>query len=190
MKLNSYAGFILVSMALAGCGGGGGGASAPVAPAQPPAPTLALQSGSLSRIIANGTSINLAITVQTANFAPTGTVFADAIDSSALLSLPVTVTANGGGNYTLALDTPSTLPGGHYAGNLTVRFCGDQACNTLFIIPSITVPYDLTVVSKGAAWLGDKLTALAAMSGASDWSTFQGNVAHTGLSHKQTGYGI
>ena len=44
----------------------------------------------------------------------------------------------------------------------------------------MTVPYSVRVMAAATPWPGDNLTALAALSGAPDWGTFQGNAAHTG----------
>jgi outer membrane protein assembly factor BamB len=136
--------------------------------------------GSIARMIAKDTSIHLEVTAQAANFTPTGTLYANAGDGASLVQAPVTVTANGGGSYTFALDTLPTKPGGHYTGNLTIKLCSDQPCTVAQAIPSITVPFDVTVQTSDSAWPGDKLTTLSAVSGLSDWATFQGNNAHTG----------
>jgi outer membrane protein assembly factor BamB len=171
-------GVILAGAALAGCGGGSGG-SAVTPPVTPPAPSMAVQ-GSIARTIASGTSIHLDVTAQAANFTPSGTLYASAGDGASLVLAPVTVTANGGGSYTFGLDTLNTKPGGRYTGNLTIKLCSDQACAVAQAIPSITVPFDVTVQTSNSAWPGDKLNALSAVSGLADWATFQGNNAHTG----------
>ena len=179
MKRNNWAGLLLTGVALAGCGGGGGSSTPPPPPA-PPAPTMTVQSGSISRVIAKDTSIHLEVSAQAANFTPTGTLYASAGDGASLVQAPVTVTSNGSGGYTFALDTLPTKPGGHYTGTLTIKLCSDQACSVAQAVPSISVPFDVTVQTSDSAWPGDKLTALSAWSGVADWSTFQGNNAHTG----------
>ncbi len=168
------AGYLLAGAALSGCGGGSD-SSAPAAQ-----PAIAAQSGTVSRVIANGTSINIEIIAQTSNFTSAATVYASASDSAGVLQLPVKVTSNGAGSYTFALDTISTMPGGHYTGNVTIKLCSDQACGVPLNVPTLSVPYDLTVLTSNSAWPGDKLTGLSPWSGVSDWSTFQGNNAHTG----------
>ncbi|MES3025438.1 MAG: PQQ-binding-like beta-propeller repeat protein [Pseudomonadota bacterium] len=142
---------------------------------------MVVQSGPVSGVIAQGTSINIALTAQAANFTPVGTLYASATDSAGILQLPVKVTGNGGGSYTFELDTLRTLPQGSYAGNVTIKLCSDAACNVPQALPSISAPYALTVLSSDSAWPGDKITELTAWSGAPDWSTYQGNNAHTGF---------
>jgi outer membrane protein assembly factor BamB len=136
--------------------------------------------GSIARVVAKDTSIHIEVTAQAANFTPTGTLYANAGDGASLVQAPVTVTANGGGSYTFALDTLASKLEGHYTGNLTIKLCSDQACTVAQAIPSITVPFDVTVHTSNSAWPGDKLTALSAVNGVADWGTFQGNNAHTG----------
>jgi outer membrane protein assembly factor BamB len=208
MKRNNLASLLLVAMAMAGCGGGGSdgsGASttqpAPVAVPSPvptpvptpvPAPvpepipvpvpvaTMTVQSGAIARVIAKDTGIQIDVTAQAANFTPAGTLFASASDSAGLVQPAVTVTANGAGSYTFTLTTLASQPASRYTGNVTIKLCSDAPCTVAQAVPSITVPYDVTVQSNLSAWPGDKLTALSALSGVADWATFQGNNAHTG----------
>jgi outer membrane protein assembly factor BamB len=200
MKRNNLASLLLIAMAMAGCGGGGsdgGGVSttqpAPVAVPSPvptpvPAPvpepmpvaTMTVQSGAIARVIAKDTGIQIDVTAQAANFTPAGTLFASASDSAGLVQPVVTVTANGAGSYTFTLTTLASQPASRYTGNVTIKLCSDAPCTVAQAVPSITVPYDVTVQSNLSAWPGDKLTALSAMSGVADWATFQGNNAHTG----------
>lgn len=90
------------------------------------------------------------------------------------------MTPNGAGSYTFGFDTIASKPGGRYASTLTIKLCSDQACNVAQAVPSISVPFDVTVHTSDSAWPGDNLTALSAWSGVADWATFQGNNAHTG----------
>ena len=141
---------------------------------------MTVQSGAVARVIAKDTSIHIDVTAQAANFTPSGTLYASASDGASLVQAPVTITANGGGSYTFGLDTLASKPGGRYTGNITIKLCSDQACNVAQAVPSINVPFDVTVQTSNSAWPGDKLTALSAWSGVADWATFQGNNAHTG----------
>jgi len=200
MKRNNLPSLLLVAMAMAGCGGGGsdgGGASttqpAPVAVPSPvptplptpvpepiPVATMTVQSGAIARVIAKDTGIQIDVTAQAANFTPAGTLFASASDSAGLVQPAVTVTANGAGSYTFTLMTLASQPASRYTGNVTIKLCSDAPCTVAQAVPSITVPYDVTVQSNLSAWPGDKLTAMSALSGVADWATFQGNNAHTG----------
>ncbi|WP_169734444.1 outer membrane protein assembly factor BamB family protein [Deefgea rivuli] len=141
---------------------------------------MSIQSDALSRMIAQGTSINIQLTALASNFTPTSTLYASASDTMGVLQKPVTVVDNGAGSYTFSLDTLSTAPSGHYAGTLKIKLCSDQDCKVPQAVSSISIPYDLTIIGSNSAWLGNKITPLAAMNGAANWSTFQGNNAHTG----------
>lgn len=177
-----FSAMMLAGVAMAGCGGGGDSPSTPPPPPPPPpAPTMTVQSGAIARTIAKDTSINIEVTALATNFTPTGTLYASASDGASLVHAPVTVTANGGGSYTFSLDTLATKPDGHYTGNLTIKLCSDQACTVAQPVPPITVPFDVTVHTRDSAWPGDKITPLSTWSGVPDWSTFQGNNAHTGF---------
>lgn len=185
-KSVGWKGGMLAAMFLAGCGGGGSDPVTP--PVTPPTttppvtvtPTMTVQSGTVTRVMASNAGINLVVTAQAANFTPSGTVYATATDAAGVVQAPVQVTAGADGRYTFSLDTAAGVAPGRYQGNATVKLCSDQACTTAQPVASITVPYDITIVSANSAWPGDNLTALAAMTGAGDWSTFQGNNAHTG----------
>ncbi len=173
------------SLVLSACGGGGASSSpstpvVPPVPPVPPAPTVTVTSGNINRVQAVNTSLHIEVSAQTANFTPAGTLYASASDSDGLMQSAVAVTAGSNGNYTFALDTQATKASGHYTGKLTIKLCSDATCATALAVPSISVPYDVTVHGMDNAWPGDKLTALVPWEGVADWSTFQGNNAHTG----------
>ncbi|WP_295749269.1 PQQ-binding-like beta-propeller repeat protein [Undibacterium sp.] len=169
---------------VAGCGGGSGSTtpasgSATAPPIAPPTPSMSVRSAAVARTSALGTSINIELIAQASNFTPAATLYASASDNLGVLQSPVKVSVNDGA-YTFSVDTINTVPSGHYSGNLTLKLWRDQALTIPETIPSITTTYDLTVMARENAWPGDKITPLTAMSGAADWSTFQGNNAHTG----------
>jgi outer membrane protein assembly factor BamB len=186
-KSAGWKGGMVAAMFLAGCGGGSDPVTAPTPPVTTPTsppvtvtPTMTVQSGTVARVMASNAGLNLVVTAQAANFTPTGTVYASASDAAGVLQAPVQVTAGADGRYTFSLDTATGVTPGRYQGNATVKLCSDQACTTAQPVASITVPYDITILSADSAWPGDNLTALSTLTGAGDWSTFQGNNAHTG----------
>lgn len=183
---------------LAGCGGGGSDGPAPtppvasqppvtqptppVPPPPPPPPTVSLLSGTVTRHIAVDTGISMEVVIKP-DFTPAGTLHASAAVANGTQLVPadaVTVTPNGDGSYTLAMSTVPNAVAGNYAGEWTVKLCSDQACATPQAVPSIKVPYAITIAAAGNAWPGDKITPLAPWADVPDWSTFQGNASHTG----------
>jgi outer membrane protein assembly factor BamB len=176
-----WAGLLLTGTLLSACGGGGSSpAPTPPAPPPPPVASMAVQSGNIARVVAQDTSIHIEVTAQASNFTPTGTLYASASDGDSLMQAPVTVSSNGNGSYTFAFDTQASKASGRYSGKLTIKLCSDAACTTAQAVPSISVPYDVTVHGSNSAWPGDQLTPLSAWNGVPDWTTFQGNNAHTG----------
>ncbi|MYN46081.1 PQQ-binding-like beta-propeller repeat protein [Pseudoduganella sp. FT93W] len=175
-------GLVLTSIVLSACGGGSSPQTPPLPPVPPipPSPSVAVTSGNINRVQAMNTSLRIEVTAQAANFSPSGTLYASASDGDSLMQAPVTVSSNSNGSYTFALDTQASKESGHYSGKLTIKLCSDAACNTAQAVPSISVPYDITVHSPNSAWPGDQLTPLAPWNGVPDWATFQGNNAHTG----------
>jgi hypothetical protein len=171
---------LAVSVTLAACGGGSGSTTAPPVqpPVQPPAPTVKVTSGDVVRYVAQPTSIALDVVVQP-NFTPTGTFYARASDKFGVIKEPVTVTPNQDGSYTLSVNTLSGVTAGHYTGDLTFKLCADQACAMSQPVASVSVPFDITVLTFGSTWPGN-LKALTPWTGVPDWSTFQGNPGHTG----------
>ena len=193
---------------LVGCGGGGDSSPPPVQaqpvpppvvvtppapppappappvtpPPPPPPPVVSLLSGTVTRHIAANTGISMDVMIKP-DFTPAGTLYASATPNGASLvpAEAVAVTRNSDGSYTLAMSTVPNPSAGSYAGEWVVKLCSDQACATPQAVPSIKVPYALTVAAAGNAWPGDKITPLAPWADVPDWTTFQGNAAHTGF---------
>ncbi len=134
---------------------------------------------SISRMVASGTPVTVALSAASVNFAFSGTLSAKAADAGGVFLPAVTVTPNNGG-YALELTTSKTVAPGHYASQVTIRLCSDSSCASAQAVPSISVPFDIDVLSSNSAWPGNNLSALSPWSGANDWTMFQGNAAHTG----------
>jgi hypothetical protein len=175
-------GWFSLGLAVSACGGGGGGGSAGSGGTPPPvssAPEVKVLSGAVTRYAAQNSSIAFDVQIKP-SFTPTGTLSVSASDKAGVIQPQVAVTPNTDGSYVLSLGTATSAAPGHYTGDITLKLCADAACAASQAVPSVTVPYDLTVAAPGAAWQGDHLTALAPWTGVADWSTFQGNAAHTG----------
>jgi len=174
-------GWLALGVALSACGGGGGGSSGSGG-SQPPvaaAPEVKLLSGAVTRYAAQNTSIAFDVQIKP-SFTPVGSFIVNASDKAGVIQSQVVVITNADGSYLLSLGTAANAAPGHYTGDISLKLCADASCTTAQAVPSVTVPYDITVVAPGSAWQGDRLTALSPWTGVSDWSTFQGNAAHTG----------
>ena len=158
---------------------GGGTTTPPVTPAPAPAPEVKLLSGGVTRFAAKDSKLAFEVQIKP-NFTPTGTLFVSASDKAGAIAAPVAVTAGTDGSYVLALETAAGTPAGHYTGDITLKLCADTACATPQAVASVAVPYDLTVLASSTAWPGDRLTPLTPWTDVPDWTTFQGNPAHTG----------
>lgn len=135
----------------------------------------------VSRMAVAGTSVYPVVTLDAAAAGLSGTLYASISDANNMFAGPVTVSQTGG-NYLLELPpTRNTAAAGLHAGQATVSLCRDAACTTRPPTPRVVVNYSVNVLAAGGAWPGNHLTALAPMAaGAPEWSTFQGNAAHTG----------
>jgi hypothetical protein len=172
-------------LALSACGGGSGGSAgsggtpvSPAPPPPPPAPSVSVLSGTVTRIASSSSGISFDVLAKPSFSA--SAFYATATDKDGLVTPNVAVNSNSDGTFTLSVDTKAALVTGHYKGDLTLKLCSDAACTTALAVPSVTVPYDITVLERGSAWPGDNLKALAAWTDVADWSTFQGNPGHTG----------
>jgi hypothetical protein len=180
----------LACLALTACGGGSdggntgsnGGSTGGTTTPPPPvaaAPEVKLLSGGVTRYAAQSAAVAFDVQIKP-NFTPAGTLVVTASDKAGVIGQQVGVTAGTDGSYVLSLATVTDTPPGHYTGDITLKLCADQACATAQTVPSMTVPYDVTVLGSGTAWPGDHLTALTPWTDVPDWSNFQGNAAHTG----------
>lgn len=178
----------LACLILTACGGGSGGGSSGsdnnnggTTPPPPvvTTPEVKLLSGTVTRFAAQNSAVAFEVQIKP-NFVPTGTLFVNASDKAGVIGQQVAVTAGTEGAYVLALETVSGTSPGHYTGDITLKLCADQACATPQAVPSMVVPYDVTVQGAGTAWPGDRLTALTPWTDVPDWSNFQGNTGHTG----------
>jgi PQQ-like domain/Putative Ig domain len=133
----------------------------------------------VSRMVVASTSAAIGLSVNPLNFAFSGSLTAMASDSASVFMPTVSTVANGN-SYSLRLATSPRTPPGHYTGTVAVSLCSDTACATPQQIPSVSIPYDVYVLSTSSAWPGNNLTALAEWPNVPDWTMFQGNAAHTG----------
>jgi outer membrane protein assembly factor BamB len=129
---------------------------------------------------AQGTSLSLDITIKP-NFTPMGVFTVTADDPGGPVVQAVTVSSGTNGSYVLTLTSSASTGPGRYNGLIILNLCADAACGTHQIVPSVTVPRDITILGSTDPWPGDHQTTLSALSGAGDWATFQRDNAHTGF---------
>ena len=131
----------------------------------------------MTRLVAAGTPLIIQLTVQSKSLS--GTLYVSASDPSNLFNSAATVTTTTSG-YAVALEVSTTIAAGHYTGNALLTLCRNAACTNPQTPGSISVPFDVQVLSATSAWTGNNTPPLAAWSGVADWTMFQGNAAHTG----------
>jgi hypothetical protein len=136
-------------------------------------------SGDIRRLVASQTSIAVDVSIRPVYFTFTNPLYAKVSDSAQVFQSAVIVTSKGDGSYTLALDTLSDAPIEHHTDTVQIDLCRDAGCTDAQDVPSVSIPFDVDVLNVGD-WPGDNLLPLTAWAGVSDWSTFQGNAAHTG----------
>jgi hypothetical protein len=142
---------------------------------------MQLESGSINRIAADGASIYPVVVVRPVNFDFVAPLYSRAQDANGLILPAVTASANGDGTYSLRLATNPSVSPNVFSGSVTLSLCRDAGCATPQEIPSIPVPFSINVLSPMSVWPGDHATQLSRWNGVADWSTLQGNAAHTGF---------
>jgi outer membrane protein assembly factor BamB len=136
-------------------------------------------SGDIRRLVASQTSVAVDVSIRPVYFTFASPLYAKISDPAQVFQSAVSVTSNGDGSYTLALDTASDAPIEHHTDAVEIDLCRDAGCTDTQDVPSISIPFDIDVLNVGD-WPGDNLLPLTAWAGVPDWSTFQGNAAHTG----------
>lgn len=134
----------------------------------------------VARMAVTGTSIHPRLTLDSAALGLAGTIHAVVADAGGLFGTAVAVTASGG-NHVLELGTLTSAAAGTRSGRAVVRLCRDVDCTTPLPVPRVLVDYRVRFLATGSAWPGDHLTPLSPLAGAPDWTTHQGNAAHTGF---------
>jgi hypothetical protein len=142
--------------------------------------TIEVTTASISRIAADQASIYLDVGLQATNL-DVSSLYVSADDPSGFILPSVEVAAMGNGSFMLALVTNPSVSPNVFAGNVKLNLCKDNGCTTPLEVSNVIVPFSVTVLSSISAWPGDHQTPLARWEGVSDWSTIQGNSAHTGF---------
>lgn len=133
----------------------------------------------VSRLVAAGTTVHPVVMLDADALGLSGNLYAQVTDAGGLFSGRVTVTTTGS-RHALELSTLDTASVGPHTGQATISLCRDATCTSLQPMPKVLVKYDFNVAAADSAWPGNHLTPLTAVPGAPEWSTFQGNAAHTG----------
>ncbi len=166
MKIAAFAAALAGLAILSACGGGGGGSTGASAASGLPATisvTLSASSGSASATEgATGVSQTVTATATTTGNLTTPVVADLSYDKTVYASVTA-VAGTTSGTYTVTLTPLANLHGGTYASPVTFRLCQDTACTQVYAGTTVTYNFALTVVH--------------------DWTTFQGDAAHTGYVH-------
>lgn len=167
------------ALALSACGGGGGdSAAAPVAPppvVKPDQAWLALTPSSVDVTTYAGETANVTITAKSSKtFAKP--VNAGIIDAAGVFSTDVKITAVSDVEYRAELQTSSVLAAGQRTATLELRLCEDdpKVCKSPVSGSPWLIPVKVNVKPES------NLTALTNLPNVANWSTWQGNAAHTG----------
>jgi hypothetical protein len=155
---------------------GGGSASFNVSIA---VPMVTTSPANISRTVVSSTSVTVALSLTPVDFSFSGGLSAKAADTAGVFAASVT-SVSGTSGPALSLTTSPRAPPGHYQGNVTLTLCSDAACTMPQSVPSISVPYDVYVLSPASAWPGNNSPTLVPWPGVPDWTMFQANAAHTG----------
>jgi hypothetical protein len=135
---------------------------------------------SVSRMAVVGTTVHPRVMLDSVALGLAGAIHAFASDPGGVFGAPVKVSTSGG-NHVLELATLTSVAAGTRAGRAVVRLCRDPDCTTPLPMPRVLVDYRVRLLATDGAWPGDHLTALSPLAGAPDWTTHQGNAAHTGF---------
>ena len=134
----------------------------------------------ISRMVASGTPVTVAIGLKPLDFSFTGTLHATVTDASGTFSTTATVGVASGGVFPVSLVTSTSAALGHVVDKLILNLYSDAAATAPQALRAISIPFDVNVLTSNSAWPGDNKTTLSAWPGVADWTTFQGNAAHTG----------
>jgi PQQ-like domain/Putative Ig domain len=142
--------------------------------------TVDLLSGDVSRTVVGGTPVSAAAQIKP-HFAVTGTLYAAVTSSTdSVFQASATATPGTDGAYTLELTTSTNAAAGVHTGTATVTLCQESTCQASAALATLSVPFSVTVMTPASAWPGNHLTTLSPWTAVPDWTTFQGNAAHTG----------
>lgn len=177
----------ICALTLAGCGGGGGGGSGGSGgsgtnddAAVSAMPTFALSTDSFREKYVAGSPQVVQINVK-ASKEYVGTVNFYIADDQPFFDYQMSTDVIGDRiRFTINAVTVTTLASGHYTGKFTVKACLDADCKVQAPGSPFPVPYDIEIVRPEGSTTAYDLKPLAPLSGASDWTTLQGNAAHTG----------
>jgi outer membrane protein assembly factor BamB len=172
-RFGSLAACMLAST-LAACGGGGSGNSGTNKPDgswltfSPSAPNVTQYQG-------ENVALNVTATSSRTFSTPVNIAI---IDTKGVITTEVSISEISQLSYVAALRTSAALPVGTHSTILEVRLCEDAPTICKKPLPGSPWQVPLTVQVKSSA---PNLTELSAVEGLGNWSTYQGNAAHTGF---------
>lgn len=183
MKVTSLLLASLLATALAGCGGGGSDPSPQPVPPKPPVatapPPYTFTPAAMSASFIEGYPVTIELSAkQTVTFV--GVSYIKIVPDAEVIDPAIQILSNADGSLKVQAKTLAGSKPGRYTGNITINVCVDPNCATHLQGSPTKLPYDIEVIPAAGKLTSFNLTALASLSGAEDWGTFQGNAAHTG----------
>lgn len=174
-----------ISATLSACGGGSSApsAAAPIPDAPSPLPgipppfALNISKLTATAVVGNGKSA-VFYAENTATLPPVIHVKVETAEPVIDPTIEVQQLATDG-SYMIVVKTAATLKVGLHTGKITVNVCKDAQCASHVPGSPFQLPYEITVRPTEGAMTPSTLSALSPMPGAPDWTTFQGNAAHT-----------
>lgn len=149
-----------------------GGKSVPVPASAAALPAMSFSPATLEASYAAGTSV--AASLQATPSAPIAQALTLQVSGAANVLGGPSWSANADGSFTLSFPTSAALPAATYSGSMQVGLCLDPQCRQPLAGSPYTLAYTITVTDP---YGGN--TPLNRWPGVADWTTYQGNAAHT-----------
>jgi hypothetical protein len=163
---------LAAALLICACGGGGGRPKAPASAPAAPVPSMSFAPGALDSSYPAGVSVQAAL--QATPSAPISQPLTLQVSGAGPALLDPSWSANADGSYTLSFSTSTTIPAATYSGTLQVTLCLDAQCRSPLAGSPYDVAYSITVTNPYGG-----TTPLNRWPGVPDWTTYQGNAAHT-----------
>ncbi len=179
IRLASFALMLMLTACNGDNSGGGGGEPVPTSVPTPVASPVTFTPVELTATYTSGDWIELTFEAEVSESIP-DTAFVSLTDPDGVITPDAIITQNSSGSYDIRVKTSSTIPAGHYQGNIEMHFCKDQWCDSEFLGSPGGLPYDIEVLRSplSISFAPSELTA-AYISGTTATLTFSAVVDDT-----------